>query len=282
MLEVKVENKSGEILNLTTSKNYTLFKVEGLQPPATTINSTKKSTSDGTTINSVSVESRNIVLYMTIDRDIEKNRINLYKYFPLKQTVTVYFKNNTRDVKIDGLVEIIECDLFTNRQVAQISLICPQPYFSAVNELISYFSDLTNLFSFPFNIAQSGAELSAITTNIRKSIINTGDVESGVIIKLYAIGDVVNPIIYDVFNRTHIAINFSMQANDQIIINTNVGSKSITLIRNGVGYNAMGYMTPDSKWLTLAQGDNVFTYDADSGNSNLQLTFTTAVLYGGV
>ena len=282
MLEVKVENKSGEILNLTTSKNYTLFKVEGLQPPATTINSTKKSTSDGTTINSVSVESRNIVLYMTIDRDIEKNRINLYKYFPLKQTVTVYFKNNTRDVKIDGLVEIIECDLFTNRQVAQISLICPQPYFSAVNELISYFSDLTNLFSFPFNIAQSGAELSAITTNIRKSIINTGDVESGVIIKLYAIGDVVNPIIYDVFNRTHIAINFSMQANDQIIINTNIGSKSITLIRNGVSYNAMGYMTPDSKWLTLAQGDNVFTYDADSGNSNLQLTFTTAVLYGGV
>lgn len=282
MLEVKVENKSGEILNLTTSKNYTLFKVEGLQPPTTTINSTKKSTSDGTTINSVSVESRNIVLYMTIDRDIEKNRINLYKYFPLKQTVTVYFKNNTRDVKIDGLVEIIECDLFTNRQVAQISLICPQPYFSAVNELISYFSDLTNLFSFPFGIAESGMELSAITTNIRKSIINTGDVESGVIIKLYAIGDVVNPIIYDVFNRTHIAINFSMQANDQIIINTNVGSKSITLIRNGVSYNAMGYMTPDSKWLTLAQGDNVFTYDADSGNSNLQLTFTTAVLYGGV
>lgn len=282
MLEVKVENKSGEILNLTTSKNYTLFKVEGLQPPTTTINSTKKSTSDGTTINSVSVESRNIVLYMTIDRDIEKNRINLYKYFPLKQTVTVYFKNNTRDVKIDGLVEIIECDLFTNRQVAQISLICPQPYFSAVNELISYFSDLTNLFSFPFGIAESGMELSAITTNIRKSIINTGDVESGVIIKLYAIGDVVNPIIYDVFNRTHIAINFSMQANDQIIINTNVGSKSITLIRNGVSYNAMGYMTPDSKWLTLAQGDNVFTYDADSGNSNLQLTFTTVVLYGGV
>mgnify|MGYP003292915953 CR=1 FL=1 len=150
MLEVKVKNKSGELFNLTTSKNYTLFKVEGLQPPAVTVNSTKKSTSDGTTINSVSVESRNIVLNMTIEGDIEKNRINLYKYFPLKQTVTVYFKNNTRDVKIDGLVEIIECDLFTNKQVAQISLICAQPYFSAVDELISYFSDLTNLFSFPF------------------------------------------------------------------------------------------------------------------------------------
>lgn len=282
MLEVKVQNKSGDLLNVSTSKNYTLFKVEGLQPPAATINSTKNSTSDGMVINSVSVESRNIVLYMTIEGDIEKNRINLYKYFPLKQTVTVYFKNNTRDVKINGLVEIIECDLFSNRQVVQISLICAQPYFSAVDELISYFSDLTNLFSFPFNIADTGMELSAITTNVRKSIINTGDVESGVIIKLYAIGDVVNPIIYDVFNRTHIALNYSMIANDQIIINTNVGNKSITLIRNGISYNLMGNMTPDSKWLTLAQGDNVFTYDTDSGSSNLQITFTTSVLYGGV
>lgn len=282
MLEVKVKNNSGELLNLTTSKNYTLFKVDGLQPPPTTINSSNKSTSDGSTINSVRVEKRNIVLYMSIEGNVERNRINLYKYFPLKQTVTLYLKNNTRDVYIEGLVEIIECDFFTNKQIAQISLICPQPYFSAVDELVSYFSDISNLFEFPFNINSDGVELSTITTNIRKSIINTGDVESGVIIKMYAIGQVVNPIIYDVFNRTHIALNYTLEANDQIIINTNIGKKSITLIRNGVTSNAMGYMTPDSKWLTLSQGDNVFTYDADSGNNNLQLTFTTSVLYGGV
>ena len=282
MLNVKVDNNNGGVLNLTNNKNYTLYKIEGLQPPATTINSSNKSTSDGTTINSVRVEKRNIVLYMSIEGNVERNRINLYKYFPLKQTVTMYFKNNSRDVRIEGLVEIIECDFFAEKQIAQISLICSQPYFSAVDELVSYFSDISNLFKFPFNIAESGEELSTITTNIRKSIINTGDVESGVIIKMYAIGEVVNPIIYDVFNRTHIALNYTLEANDQIIINTNIGKKSITLIRNGVTSNAMGYMTPDSKWLTLSQGDNVFTYDCDSGNNNLQLTFTTSVLYGGV
>lgn len=282
MLEVKVKNNSGELLNLTTGKNYTLYKIDGLQPPAVTINSANKSTSDGITINNVSVEKRNIVLYMSIEGNVERNRINLYKYFPLKQTVTVYFKNNTRDVFIEGYVEIIECDFFSNKQIAQISLICPQPYFSAVDELISYFSDLTSMFEFPFNIDVDGVVMSEITTNVRKSIINVGDVESGVIIKMYAIGEVVNPIIYDVFKRTHIALNYTLEPNDQIIINTNIGKKSITLIRNGVTSNAMGYMTPDSKWLTLGQGDNVFTYDADSGNSNLQLTFTTSVLYGGV
>ena len=46
--------------------------------------------------------------------------------------------------------------------------------------------------------------------------------------------------------------------------------------------NALGYMLPDSTWLTLGAGDNMFTYDSDSGNSNLQLTFTTAAMFGGV
>lgn len=282
MFELKVKNNRDEILNLTTSKKYTVYKIDGLQPPAVTVNTSKKSTSDGSTINNVSVESRNIVIYMTINGDIEKNRINLYKYFPLKQTITLYFKNDSRDVEIDGTVEIIECDLFASKQVAQISLICPQPYFKDVDNLISYFSDVSNLFEFPFSISKNGIEFSCISTNIRKSIVNTGDVESGVLIRLYAIGTVVKPIIYDVFNRTHIALNYTMEANDEIVINTNIGEKSITLIRNGISYNAMGYMTPDSKWLTLAQGDNVFTYDTESGSSNLQISFTTSVLYGGV
>ena len=44
----------------------------------------------------------------------------------------------------------------------------------------------------------------------------------------------------------------------------------------------MGYMTQDSTWFKIEAGDNVFTYDADSGNSNLQITFTTSILYSGV
>jgi hypothetical protein len=73
-----------------------------------------------------------------------------------------------------------------------------------------------------------------------------------------------------------------MIPSDTIVINTNVGEKSIELIRDGVSYNALGYMAQDSTWFVVEAGDNVFTYDADSGNSNLQLTFTTSILYSGV
>lgn len=282
MYSLKVENDKGNTLELTGNPNYTVFKIEGLNPPQATINSSANSTYDGSKINSARVESRNIVIYTTIENDVEANRINLYKYFPVKKTIKLYFSNGHRDIYICGTVEIVECDLFTNKQVAQISVICPQPYFKAVDELVSIFSDVSPMFSFPFSISKGGVELSAITTNVRKSIINTGDVETGVVIKLFAIGTVVNPILYDVLKRTHLKLNFTMLPSDTIVINTNIGEKSIELIRDGVSTNALGYMLPDSTWFTLEAGDNVFTYDADSGNNNLQITFTTSVLYSGV
>jgi hypothetical protein len=73
-----------------------------------------------------------------------------------------------------------------------------------------------------------------------------------------------------------------MLASDTIVINTNVGEKSIELIRDGMSYNVLGNMSQDSTWFVIESGDNIFTYDADSGNSNLQLTFTASILYGGV
>lgn len=282
MYSLKVENNRGDALELTNNPNYTVYKIEGLNPPPATINSSVNTTTDGSSINSVRLENRNIVIYTTIEGDVEANRINLYKYFPVKKSVKLYFSNSSREVYIEGTVELIECDLFTNKQVAQISIICPKVYFKAVEELITVFSEVSALFEFPFSIGKTGIELSAITGNIRKSIINTGDVDTGVIINLFARDTVVNPVIYDVLNRTHMKLNFTMQAGDTIVINTNVGEKSIELIRHGVSSNAMGYMAQDSTWFVLGAGDNVFAYDVESGSSNLQLTFTTSILYSGV
>lgn len=280
--ELKVKNDKGEVLNLSSSPNYTVYKITGLQPPQVALHSSSNSAFDGITVTGAKATERNIVIYLALERDLENSRINLYKYFPLKKEITLYFKNGSRDVSIEGYVELIECDLFTNRQVAQISIICPQPYFKAALELVSYFSDITSLFTFPFSIPAEGMAFSSITANARKSFINAGEIESGVIISLYANGTVVNPVVYDVLERTHMKFNFTMQPNDELIVNTNVGKKSATLLRDGISTNILGYMAADSTWLTLKAGDNVFTYASESGNSNLQITFRTAVLYGGV
>lgn len=282
MYKLSVKNSTGDILVLSNSDKYTVYNVEGLNPAKATISKSINTTQDGSVINFTTVESRNIVIYMTIEGDIESNRINLYKYFTPKKSVTIYFKNDTRNVYIEGVVELIECDLFSNKQTAQISIICPKPYFKDVNDFITSFSDISKLFEFPFSIPESGVELSSITTNVRKTILYSGDVESGIIIQLFANGEVVNPRIYDVFAKTYFKLNMTLQEADTILINTNVGEKSVTLIRKGVKTNALGYMSPDSSWFMLSAGDNVFTYECDSGSSNLDITFTTSLLYGGV
>ena len=282
MYSLKVENDRGDTLELTNNPKYNVFKIEGLNPPNATINSSVNTTTDGSIINSVRLENRNIVIYTTIEGDVEANRINLYKYFPVKKNVKLYFSNGSREVYICGTVEILECDLFSNKQVAQISIICPKPYFKDVNELVTMFSDVLKMFEFPFAIEKTGVEFSVISTNLRRSVVNVGDTETGVVIKLFSTGTVVNPVIYDVFKRTQMRLNFTMLTSDTIVINTNVGEKSIELIRDGVTYNALGYMAQNSTWFTLEAGDNLFTYDADSGNSSLQITFTTPILYSGV
>ena len=282
MYTLKVKNDKGELLTLSGSPDYNVYRIDGLTPPKATINTTVNTTSDGSKINSVRVESRNIVIYTTIEGDAEKNRIKLYRYFPPKKTVSIYFENGARNVYIEGVVELIECDLFAQKQVAQISIVCGQPYFKAVNKLVESFGDVQALFQFPFSIPAVGMEFSTLSPNIRRSIINTGDVDTGLIIELYAVGTVKNPILYNVLTGDHMSFAFTMLPADKIVINTNVGEKAIHLIRDGVTSNAIGYMSPDSCWFTLTNGDNVFTYDADSGTSNLQLRFSTNLLYGGV
>lgn len=282
MLEIKVKNNFGEILNLSSSTAYTLYKVEGITPPKINISTSANATSDGDTVNSVRAEKRNIVLYLKIDNDVENNRLKLYRHFPLKKNLTVYCKTDTRDMCIEGKVELIEPALFDKKQAVQISIICPQPYFKAIDDLVTNFAEISSLFEFPFSISNTGKEFSVITNNVRKSIVNNGEFDTGVEIKIFATGEVVNPVIYDAFRRTHIKLNMTLQTNDTVVINTNKGKKSITLIRSGVESNAMGNLAATSKWLQLYVGDNVFTYTADSGSSNLQLTFISSPAYGGV
>lgn len=281
--ELKVVNNNGEALSLTDNEDYTVFKITGLTPPKVAINSSVNSTQDGTVISSVRMDVRNLVIYMTVNGDVEANRINLYKYFPPKKTVSIFFKNETRNVYIEGTVELIECDLFANREKAQISIICPSPYFKEVDELTTNFSEIDSYFEFPFSIEKPGIEISSIANNIRKSIIYTGDTDTGVIIELFAAsGNVVKPTIYDVLKRQNITLNMTLLEGDTVRVNTNHGKKSVTLIRNGVTSNAMGYLSPDSEWLELVTGDNVFTYDCESGGANLQILFKSTILYSGV
>lgn len=281
MYTLIIENKYGEQLELTNNSNYIISDIDGLYPPEATINTDKNANIDGSVYNSSYLNDRQITITLAINSPAEDNRINLYRYFKTKYPVRIYYKNETRDVYIDGYVQKMTIEYFVQKQTAQIIIACPMSLFNDREETIEEMASIKREFIFPFSIKDS-IPFSVIKFEQETNIQNFGDVETGMIIKLLAIGTVVNPKIYNADTLERIILDIQMQAGDEIIINTRMKEKSIRLTRDGKQVNVIGKMQYGSSWLTLSPGDNVFTYEADEGVNMLQCIFVINSQFEGV
>lgn len=282
MYTLIAENKYGEQLEITNNPRYVITDIDGLYPPEGVINTTQVANMDGSVFNSSHINDRVITITMAINGPAEANRLLLYRYFKTKYPVRFYYKNGVRDVYIDGYVSKFSVEYFEKKQTAQIEISCPMTLFRAVKESVTEFANIENMFVFPFAIEVAGIPFSEITLGEQKTIINGGDVETGVIIKLNALGTVLNPKIYNVDTSDRMTLSVEMQAGDEITINTRKKEKSITLLRNGVQTNIVGKLDAGSTWFNLIPGDNIFTYEADEFPEHLQCIFIINNQFEGV
>ena len=135
MFTLKIQPENGQMYELT--HNYGEFKitrVDGLGPVMNAINMTQGS-GDGGIFNSARLETRNIVITCVLYGDIAASRHKLYRIFPQKSPVTVFFSAQGRNMKTIGYVERPACDPFTLRETAQISIICPDSYWTGMDEI---------------------------------------------------------------------------------------------------------------------------------------------------
>lgn len=407
MYTLIAQNKYGEQLELTHNEAYVIESIEGIDPPDAVINTTRNANADGSVFNSSYVDNRQIIITLAINGPAEANRINLYKYFKAKYPVRLYYKNSTRNVYIDGYVKSMQIELFNKKQIAQITILCPEPFFNGTNNEIVDFSSVEALFEFPFSVEESanllpntmttqtmggitftveddgtieasgtssdytwaayvnengvslpagsyilsgcpsggssttyrlqafagdpssptltineyGSEasftLTAQTTvkvrmlikgSINKTfspmiraasitegtyqqhgnppgaiefgeilmqneldMINNGDVETGLIIYMKARGSVTNPTIYNVDTNEYIKLNISLNAGDEIYINTKKKQKTIQLTSNGETSNIIGNLASGSTWFVLTPGDNIFGVTAEVTPENMDV-----------
>lgn len=274
MYTLIVENQYGERLELTANPAYEISEIDGIDPPDAVINATHNAGFDGSVYNSSYMDNRTITITLSINNPAEINRINLYRYFKSKFPVRLYYQNETRNVYIDGYVQSIEVAFFAKKQTAQIVVFCPLPNFNGAETNIQDFSSINPLFEFPFSIPEEGIEFSQILTHVEKSIINNGDVTTGVSIRIYASDSVVTPKIYNVDTNEYMIFNVSMEEGDEILVNTRQGEKSVDMVHDGVTTNIIGSLEYGSSWFQLKPGDNVFTIDADTFSENMIVTFT--------
>jgi hypothetical protein len=281
MFTVTIENRIGDVVELTHNRNYIVERIDGLAPPKSKINYSEIAGMSGGLFNSSKTEVRNLVLYIRPQFPVEENRLKIYRMFQTGQWCKIYYKNNSLDVEIEGYVEIIESDLFQLGQVVQVSIICPQPFFEGVNEIYTSISSIISGFEFPIAIAEEGIEFSTIHTAQDVNVFNEGDVETGVIVEIVARGEVINPIIYSDKGGS-IMINVTMQEFDKIAIDTRSGQRSVKLLRDSVETNLLNNLGMNPEWFTLRPADNVFSYDAEIGVDFLDIVFKHKTKFGGV
>lgn len=253
MFTAKIVNSAGQMLTLTNNEPYfQLFNITGIDPPNATVNLLNVATIDGTVFNSSKLQTRNIVLYLRINGNVETNRHTLYRYFRVKEPCTFYYKNDTVDVKIDGYVESVSVPMFTNSEVMQISILCPDPYFKSVG---SYTTTLAADAQTKITTHSQSAVGMTITIGIRTTVSNI--------------------IIQNTVTNKYIRFtNSQFYSGDTITINTRQGQKSIILTRSGVESNRIGDLAEGSTFLQLASGDNYFSYEGNSGAANQYMDVT--------
>lgn len=300
---IKVTNHLGESITLELGRpeksGLAITSIEGLGPGKATINTSKISTRDGSLYNSARADNRNIVInvrYLWKD-SIEDARQLSYKYFPLKQKVNLVIETSNRTVETDGYVESNEPNIFSDASDADISIICPFPFFYSKEgggSQATLFSGVESMFEFPFSnesVEENLLEMGAIRNLSENVVVYNGDVETGITIYIHALGDVGSISIYNLRTRETMRINADkiteyvgegIITSDDIIICTEQGSKSASLIRGGKTYNILNCIDRDMDWFRLSKGDNLFTYVSDFGSTNLQFRIENKIVYEGV
>ena len=282
MYQVWVEHERLQKTELTNNPSFVIKEIDGLAKLDSSINTTVIANSDGSLFNSSRVNDKPIAITILPQFPVEENRQLLYKYFRMGKPVKLYYKNQNRDVFINGYVSDRDGSLFEMLQTIIIEIKCNKPFFEDRLTTIKGMSQVLNMFEFPFTIEEDGIEFSTIDKELTQNIYNAGDRETGIIIELEASGEVINPIIYNVDTRESFGINITMQLGDLIRINTNKSNKKIELIRYGESRNIINNVMKNPKWFQLDIGDNLFTYVCESGEEFLNFKFIYANLYEGV
>lgn len=299
---VNITNDKGETLVLEPrspeKSGFFIRGIEGLGPPKTNVALSDAVGRDGALYNSSRMTSRNLVFdlgfYDGQESDIELARQQTYRYFPSKKPVSIEIKTTHRHVYTSGYVETNEPDIFSNNSATIISLICPDAYFYGTEIIETVFSGITPGFEFPFentSLTEATIQFGTVFINTESNVFYTGDVETGVSILIKFLGPVNDLTIINNSTGETMAIDSdkviaivgsNFTTGDQVIISTVRGDKFIYLLRNGQWYNILNSLSNLATWFVIDRGDNVFTYTAQSGLSNLQFLIQHQIVYKGV
>lgn len=263
---------------------FALAGIQGLTPADATINMTGMALNDGARFDSSKVGIRTINIAIAITAQAPQNRQKLYKVFVPGKKVKLEYVSEDLDVWTEGYVSSAPVPLMDNKQIMTAEILCMDPYLRSAQTIIDRMNSIVNAFHFPFAIEASdpiplGYEQGL--TNI--TVTNEGAAATGFIMRLHATGSVEDPKVFNYITGEFFGLDYALDVGDTVEINTTAGNKTVTLIRDADETNIFNYIMQGSTWLQLEQGENVFTYEVGTGDTeDLTVEFEHYDTYTGV
>lgn len=158
---------------------------------------------------------------------------------------------------------------------------CADPMFSTKNGILTQIALVLPKFHFPLIIPKDrGIILGLRQPNLLATIVNDGDIDTGMVIEFSCNTTVVNPSLLHVETQEFIKINKTITPGETITVSTVSGNKYVKGYHDGQTENYFKYWDWDSTWLQMYRGVNVLKYDADSGVEGLavSVSFTPKLL----
>lgn len=271
--KIVCENYLKEMITFEYKFPFFLKSVDGLHEVLGVVVGMKSAYAIGESYIGTSIKKRNIIIKGAIRDDVISNRQKLYRIFPLKTTGTLYYYENNLKRKIEYRVESIEIDNKGIYKQFQISLICPNPYFTDLEKTQLQIATWSPAFKFPLRILHdTGIKFGVKNTTSMATIQNDTNIEFGMTLIFIANDTVVNPSLFNVDTREEMKIEKAMEAGDKIIVKTYRQNKNIIYISvsTGIEENINNLMVYGSKFLQVHHGSNTYRYNADSGVDNLE------------
>ena len=259
---------NNKIVKMNESTEIKIMTIEGLEASQYTINKVSGN-QDGSSVTSRRIEPREIIITGDIEKNKNEdlNRKKLISFFNPKFDGILKVTRNNDKKKISYVVSSFQ---FKNKnmndyQNFELIIECVNPYFESIDNFGKNIASITKQFAFPLVITQKGKIMGYKTFNNNVSLLNDGDLDTGVEIKIKALKSVNNPMI--TLNDKFIRINVNMLSNDILVINTNQRHKSITLNGN----NIIQKIDRQSTFFNLEVGDNKMTYSSTEGYENMEV-----------
>ena len=273
----------GERLPLATNELFDLVHVDGMTTVSTAISSSTMGGADGDNVNNVQANARPIIIDLRVKSgiNVEDAKRAILQIVKIKQLGTLEWTQNGKTVLLSGVVEGVDMPRWTNAVTMQIAMHCSQPYWEDIDFVVQQISEAIDLHYFTESATgmlyfpEEGIPLGEYDTIRTKRFYNNGDVAVGLEISIVAFDTVTNPIIYD-GSGNFFGVGYGdgarrvqLQVGDNVVITTHKGKKDIRLN----GKSILSKLRPQSKWLQLEAGDNLFTINSDD-SSLTNMTFS--------